>query len=138
MASDIDAARAELASHGADVSEVFHDAGGVFHHAGTTARVSGPAPEHPTYGSWLSFADPDGNTWFVQEITTRLPGRETSALAVYDSVAGWPMRCAGAKAAHGKYEEETGTGPGLAGLVRAVHGGRGSRADEGEGEVGGV
>ncbi len=41
VAADIDAARAELASHGADVSEVFHDAGGVFHHAGTAARVAG-------------------------------------------------------------------------------------------------
>src|SRR6478672_4260963 len=44
VVNDIDAARAELAGHSADVSEVFHDAGGVFHHVGTTARVSGPAP----------------------------------------------------------------------------------------------
>jgi hypothetical protein len=108
VASDIDAARAELASHGADVSEVFHDAGGVFHHAGTAARVAGAAPGHATYGSWLSFADPDGNSWFVQEITTRLPGRETSALAVYDSVDGLADALRRAKAAHGKYEEETG------------------------------
>jgi catechol 2,3-dioxygenase-like lactoylglutathione lyase family enzyme len=84
------------------------DAGGVFHHAGTTARVSGPAPEHQTYGSWVSFADPDGNSWFVQEVTTRLPGRVTSALAVYDSVAGLADALRRAKAAHGKYEEETG------------------------------
>jgi catechol 2,3-dioxygenase-like lactoylglutathione lyase family enzyme len=108
VAADIDAARAELASHGVDVSEVFHDAGGVFHHAGTAARVAGPAPGHATYGSWLSFADPDGNSWFVQEITTRLPGRETSALAVYDSVDGLADALRRAKAAHSKYEEETG------------------------------
>jgi catechol 2,3-dioxygenase-like lactoylglutathione lyase family enzyme len=57
-------------------------------HAGTTGRVAGPAPEHQTYGSWVSFADPDGNSWLVQEVTTRLPGRATSALAVFDSVAG--------------------------------------------------
>jgi catechol 2,3-dioxygenase-like lactoylglutathione lyase family enzyme len=75
VVDDIDAARAELASHGADVSEVFHDAGGVFHHAGTEGRAAGPAPEHQSYGSFISFSDPDGNGWYVQEITTRLPGR---------------------------------------------------------------
>jgi catechol 2,3-dioxygenase-like lactoylglutathione lyase family enzyme len=108
VVNGIDAARAELAGHGAPVSEVFHDAGGVFHHAGGTARVPGPAPEHQTYGSWVSFSDPDGNEWFVQEVTTRLPGRETSALAVYDSVAGLAGALRRAEAAHGKYEEETG------------------------------
>ena len=108
VVNDIDAARAELATRGADVSEVFHDAGGVFHHAGTTGRVAGPAPEHQTYGSWVSFADPDGNSWFVQEVTTRLPGRATSALAVYDSVDGLADALRRAEAAHGKYEQETG------------------------------
>ena len=75
VATDIEAARAELISRGAEVSEVFHDAGGVFHHAGTEGRLSGPAPNHQSYGSFVSFSDPDGNNWFVQEITTRLPGR---------------------------------------------------------------
>jgi catechol 2,3-dioxygenase-like lactoylglutathione lyase family enzyme len=75
VAADIDAARAELAGHGAEVSEVFHDESGIFHHAGTTARVTGPAPDHASYGSFISFADPDGNGWLVQELTTRLPGR---------------------------------------------------------------
>jgi catechol 2,3-dioxygenase-like lactoylglutathione lyase family enzyme len=79
IVSDIEAARAELAEHGAGVSAVFHDEGGVFHHAGTSRRVPGPAPEHASYGSFLSFSDPDGNLWFVQEITTRLPGRVTAA-----------------------------------------------------------
>jgi catechol 2,3-dioxygenase-like lactoylglutathione lyase family enzyme len=73
--TDIDAARAELTNRGAEVSEVFHDAGGVFHHAGTEGRVPGPAPEHQSYGSFASFSDPDGNGWLLQEITTRLPGR---------------------------------------------------------------
>ncbi len=108
ITNDIDAARAELASHGALVSEVFHDAGGVFHHAGTQARVPGPAEGHKSYGSWISFGDPDGNTWFVQEVTTRLPGRATSALAAYDSVAGLATALRRAAAAHGKHEEETG------------------------------
>ena len=84
VVDDIDAARAELAGHGASVSEVFHDEGGVFHHAGTAKRVTGAAPEHASYGSFVSFPDPDGNLWFVQEITTRLPGRVTAA----DGIAG--------------------------------------------------
>jgi catechol 2,3-dioxygenase-like lactoylglutathione lyase family enzyme len=75
VVDDIGAARDELAGCGAEVSEVFHDESGVFHHAGTTARVIGPAPENASYGSFVSFSDPDGNEWFVQEITTRLPGR---------------------------------------------------------------
>ncbi len=75
VVSDIEAARAELAGHGVEVSEVFHDTGGVFHHAGSVARAPGPAPDRKSYGSYLSFRDVDGNGWFVQEITTRLPGR---------------------------------------------------------------
>ena len=75
VVTDVEAARSELASHGVDVSEVFHDAGGVFHHAGTQERVSGKDPHGKSYASFVSFSDPDGNTWFVQEITTRLPGR---------------------------------------------------------------
>jgi catechol 2,3-dioxygenase-like lactoylglutathione lyase family enzyme len=73
--NDIDTAQAELAGLGVDVSEVFHDAGGVFHHAGTSGRVAGAAPNHQSYGSFVSFSDPDGNGWYLQEITTRLPGR---------------------------------------------------------------
>jgi catechol 2,3-dioxygenase-like lactoylglutathione lyase family enzyme len=72
---DIEEARAELVGHGVDASEVFHDAGGVFHHAGTEARVAGPDPERRDYGSFVSFSDPDGNGWILQEVKTRLPGR---------------------------------------------------------------
>jgi catechol 2,3-dioxygenase-like lactoylglutathione lyase family enzyme len=72
---DIDAARADLVARGVDVSETFHDATGIFHHAGVAGRVSGPAPEHADYGSFLAFSDPDGNGWLMQEIKTRLPGR---------------------------------------------------------------
>jgi catechol 2,3-dioxygenase-like lactoylglutathione lyase family enzyme len=75
IVTDIDAARDELIGKGADVSEVFHDAGGVFHHAGTTARVSGPDPQRRSYSSFAAFSDPDGNRWVLQEITQRLPGR---------------------------------------------------------------
>jgi catechol 2,3-dioxygenase-like lactoylglutathione lyase family enzyme len=108
VVADIDAARAELAGRGAPVSGVFHDATGIYHHAGEQARVPGPAQDHASYGSWVSFSDPDGNSWYVQEISTRLPGRETSPLAVFDSVAGLAAALRRAAAAHGKHEEETG------------------------------
>jgi catechol 2,3-dioxygenase-like lactoylglutathione lyase family enzyme len=72
---DIDAARADLVARGVDVGETFHDATGIFHHAGIAGRVDGPAPEHADYGSFVSFSDPDGNGWLLQEIKTRLPGR---------------------------------------------------------------
>lgn len=75
VVSDIDKARNELTGRGVEASEVFHDAGGVFHHAGTNARIPGPDPERRSYSSWVSFSDPDGNGWLLQEITTRLPGR---------------------------------------------------------------
>ena len=70
---DIDAARTELVGRGVEVSELFHDATGVFHHAGSKGRVDGPAPAD--YGSFAAFSDPDGNGWLLQEIKTRLPGR---------------------------------------------------------------
>jgi catechol 2,3-dioxygenase-like lactoylglutathione lyase family enzyme len=72
---DIDAARTDLIGRGVDVSEAFHDETGIFHHAGTSGRVSGPAPDHADYGSFVAFSDPDGNGWLLQEIKTRLPGR---------------------------------------------------------------
>jgi catechol 2,3-dioxygenase-like lactoylglutathione lyase family enzyme len=75
VVEDIEAARAEIAGQGADISEIFHDAGGVFHHAGTEGRVPGLAPQRASYGSFASFGDPDGNGWVLQEITNRLPGR---------------------------------------------------------------
>jgi len=75
VVADIEAARAELVERGIEVSEVFHDVGGVFHHAGSEGRASGPDPERSDYGSFVSFSDPDGNGWLIQEITTRLPGR---------------------------------------------------------------
>src|SRR5262245_26706403 len=72
---DVEAARDELVARGVDVSEVFHDEGGVFHHAGTEGRVPGADPERKSYSSFASFSDPDGNGWVLQEITMRLPGR---------------------------------------------------------------
>ena len=75
VVEDIAAARDELLAHGVAVSEIFHDEGGVFHHAGTDKRVPGLAPGRKSYSSFASFSDPDGNGWVLQEIVTRLPGR---------------------------------------------------------------
>jgi len=80
IVSDIAAARDELRGRGVEVSEVFHS-DGVY--AGTDQpylfgrrRISGLDPEHRSYRSFVSFSDPDGNGWLLQEITSRLPGRE--------------------------------------------------------------
>jgi len=75
VVQDIEAARADLVGRGVAVSEVFHDRGGIFHHAGTTDRVAGVDPQRRSYASFASFSDPDGNGWMLQEITQRLPGR---------------------------------------------------------------
>jgi catechol 2,3-dioxygenase-like lactoylglutathione lyase family enzyme len=75
---DIEAARAELISHGVDVTEVFHDAGGSLGGgliAGTEARAPGLDPQRRSYASYARFSDPDGNGWLLQEVTERLPGR---------------------------------------------------------------
>ena len=74
VVDDVEAARAELSRDGVDVSEVFHFSGGL-HVDGTNGRVPGRDPEGRSYSSWASFSDPDGNSWMLQEIKTRLPGR---------------------------------------------------------------
>jgi catechol 2,3-dioxygenase-like lactoylglutathione lyase family enzyme len=75
VAHDVVAVRDELRRRGIETSEVFHDADGLFHHGGNHNRVDGPNPDRKSYASFLSFSDPDGNEWVVQEITQRLPGR---------------------------------------------------------------
>ena len=70
IVSDIEAAHSELVGRGIEVSDIWH--GPPFP---VEARQPGPDPERASYGSFCAFADPDGNTWIVQEVTTRLPGR---------------------------------------------------------------
>jgi catechol 2,3-dioxygenase-like lactoylglutathione lyase family enzyme len=82
---DIDAARDDLIARGVDVSEVFHYAGGPFNNAVENPRVGGRDPQGRSYFSFASFEDPDGNGWLLQEIKSRLPGREwksTRAIAM--------------------------------------------------------
>jgi catechol 2,3-dioxygenase-like lactoylglutathione lyase family enzyme len=73
---DIAVARDDLIARGVDVSEVFHYAGGPFNNAVDNPRVGGRDPQGRSYFSFASFEDPDGNCWLLQEIQTRLPGRE--------------------------------------------------------------
>jgi catechol 2,3-dioxygenase-like lactoylglutathione lyase family enzyme len=104
--SDIHIARDDLIARGVEVSEVFHDAGGIFHHAGTEGRLSGPADGHADYGSFASFSDPDGNGWMLQEVRTRLPGRVIGA--TFGSRAELAEALRRAKDAYSDYEQLTG------------------------------
>jgi predicted enzyme related to lactoylglutathione lyase len=110
IVSDIEAARGELAARGAGVSEVFHagSPGAQFQPEGTGGRVSGPAPEHESYGSFATFADPDGNGWLLQEITARLPGRVGATQTAFASTADLAGAMRRAEAAHGEHEKRTG------------------------------
>jgi uncharacterized protein GlcG (DUF336 family)/catechol 2,3-dioxygenase-like lactoylglutathione lyase family enzyme len=74
IVSDIMAARRELQKRGITISEAFHDASGIFHHAVSKDLISGPNPQRKSYASYASFSDPDGNGWVFQEITALLTG----------------------------------------------------------------
>ena len=82
VVDDVEAARAELVGHGVDVSEVFHFDGNLLRVAGTKGRVPGPDPDGRSYFSFASFNDPDGNSWLLQQVKTRLPGRGLSSVDV--------------------------------------------------------
>jgi predicted enzyme related to lactoylglutathione lyase len=70
--ANVEAARNELLRRGVEVSELFHDDGGIFHRAGPEGRAGGPNPERKSYASYASFSDPDGNGFVLQEICARL------------------------------------------------------------------
>jgi catechol 2,3-dioxygenase-like lactoylglutathione lyase family enzyme len=108
VVSDIEAARAELASAGVPVSEVFHpgEPGAQFRADGS-GRADGPAQDHATYSSFATFSDPDGNTWLLQEVTTRLPGR-VAGDTNYASIPDLADALRRAAAAHGEHEARTG------------------------------
>jgi catechol 2,3-dioxygenase-like lactoylglutathione lyase family enzyme len=79
IVSDIAAARDELAARDVKISEVFHaETPGAHFQPDGSGRLSGPAPDHASYRSYATFSDPDGNSWILQEVTTRLPGRGLS------------------------------------------------------------
>src|SRR5580704_2924795 len=89
IVSDIGAARDEIAARGVAISDVFHVGapGAQFQPDATSGRVSGPALNHATYSSFATFNDPDGNSWLLQEVTTRLPGRIDPASTSFGSVS---------------------------------------------------
>ncbi len=108
IVSDIEAARERLVAHGVDASEVFHCGTGTgCRFPGIDIRISGPHPEHLSYGSFVSFKDPDGNGWLLQEVTRRLPGRVSGGTA-YSSVRDLAQALIRAATAHGKHEARTG------------------------------
>ena len=108
IVSDIQAARDQLAANGAAVSEVFHPGspGAQFQPESAGDRVGGPSAD--SYSSFVTFADPDGNGWLVQEVTTRLPGRIDAAGTTFASVADLAAALRRAAAAHGEHEARTG------------------------------
>jgi len=108
VVSDIESAHAAAASRGADVSGVFHDAGGVFHHKDDDGRLPGPHPSRASYGSFASFSDPDGNGWLFQEVTGRLPGRLNASGATFVSANDLASALLRAAAAHGEHEKRDG------------------------------
>ena len=110
IVSDIEAARGALAAHGVDVSEVFHPEtpGAQFQPGRTSGRASGPAPDRSSYGSFATFSDPDGNSWLLQEITTRLPGRVDPSETAFSSTSDLADALRRAKDAHGEHEKRTG------------------------------
>jgi hypothetical protein len=106
IVSDIEAARDELVRLGVKVSEVYHYTG--VNRIAPDARVSGPAPGRSSYGSFVSFSDPDGNVWLLQEITTRLPGRIDPGSIAFSSTDDLASAFRRAEAAHGEHEKRTG------------------------------
>ncbi len=103
IVSNIEAAHKELAARGINASEVFH--GSPFSPAG---RISGPDPERQSYRSYVSFEDPDGNAWIVQEVTRRLPGRIDPATTTFASADDLASAMRRAAAAHGEHEKRNG------------------------------
>jgi catechol 2,3-dioxygenase-like lactoylglutathione lyase family enzyme len=100
IVSDIVAARDALVAAGVDVDEI--------HHLGPAGPVGGPDPQRRSYFSRASFSDPDGNSWLLQEITTRLPGRVEAAATSFGSASDLADAMRRAEAAHGEHEKRTG------------------------------
>jgi len=103
IVSDIEAAHADLAGRGIAARAIWH---GPPFPAG--ARQPGPDPDRTSYGSFCSFTDPDGNTWLVQEVTTRLPGRIDAAGTAFVSMADLASALRRAEAAHAEHEKRAG------------------------------
>jgi catechol 2,3-dioxygenase-like lactoylglutathione lyase family enzyme len=109
IVSDIEAAQRQLVANGIERSDVFHCANGTgCRFPGVDVRVSGPHPDHLSYGSFISFKDPDGNGWILQEVTTRLAGRIAPGVTSFASAADLAGALQRAAAAHGQHEARIG------------------------------
>ena len=97
-----------LIARGVEVSEIFHYAGGPFNNTGENPRVGGRDPQGRSYYSFASFRDPDGNGWLLQEITTRLPGREWKSHEGVTDVATLATLLHETEQHHGQYEKTHG------------------------------
>jgi catechol 2,3-dioxygenase-like lactoylglutathione lyase family enzyme len=107
IVSDIEAARAALVGHGAEVSEVFHPAEpGAQFHPDPSGHLSGRSTD--SYSSFAAFTDPDGNGWLLQEVTARLPGRTDPDVTAFGSASDLASAMRRAAAAHGEHEARTG------------------------------
>jgi catechol 2,3-dioxygenase-like lactoylglutathione lyase family enzyme len=107
--SDIEVARAELVARGVDASEVFHcETGTACRFPGIGIRVMGPHAERLSYFSFVSFTDPDGNGWLLQEVTKRLPGRVGDTATTFASAHDLASAFRRAEAAHGEHEKRIG------------------------------
>jgi catechol 2,3-dioxygenase-like lactoylglutathione lyase family enzyme len=107
IVSDIAAARAELKRRGVQVSKPFYDVGRIFHHLNGEGVVIGLNPQRRSYGTYASFKDPDGNSWFFQEVTERLPGHELSCDTQFSSTVELARALRRAAAAHDEHDEQT-------------------------------
>jgi catechol 2,3-dioxygenase-like lactoylglutathione lyase family enzyme len=101
IVSDIEAARAELVDRGVAVSEIVHGAPG-------QPPAKGRDPQRGSYMSLATFSDPDGNTWVLQEVTTRLPGRVAGDETTYASLNDLANAMRRAELAHGEHEKRLG------------------------------
>jgi len=108
IVSDIESARADMIDRGVKVSEPFHDTGGIFHHLNGKGVVAGLQPQRRSYGSYASFSDPDGNGWFLQEVTARLPGHGLSPGVEFSSSTELARTLRRAATAHHEHERRTG------------------------------
>jgi catechol 2,3-dioxygenase-like lactoylglutathione lyase family enzyme len=110
VVSDIQAARDGIAARGVEISEVFHpvEPGAQFVPGSGSGRAAGRADDSASYGSFATFADPDGNTWLLQEVTERLPGRIDSAATSFTSVHDLERALVRAATAHGEHEARNG------------------------------
>lgn len=102
VVSDIEAARAGLIQRGVKVSQAFH------HQAPGESFQGGLHPERRSYASYATFMDPDGNTWLLQEITARLPGRVDPDGLMFGSASELAQALRRAAAAHGEHEKRIG------------------------------